>query len=203
MLLYNFNGGIMENICMLILYLFLFSILFAFVFKIVKYVYTSFKEDNNPIIHFVYWCIILIFLVPAILYVMDIYNIPTLLGYTKNVNSDKWFDFFGTYAASILSALFSSAIVIFVTFQQIDKNSEENLENNILQNLPILKYDITENSGKNELISISTKDDISSPLEFLMIVENVGLNASEKYFLVLNQRILLIVYYRNFVNIVY
>lgn len=193
----------MENICMLILYLFLFSILFAFVFKIVKYVYTSFKEDNNPIIHFVYWCIILIFLVPAILYVMDIYNIPTLLGYTKNVNSDKWFDFFGTYAASILSALFSSAIVIFVTFQQIDKNSEENLENNILQNLPILKYDITENSGKNELISISTKDDISSPLEFLMIVENVGLNASEKYFLVLNQRILLIVYYRNFVNIVY
>ena len=172
----------MKNIGMLIFYSFSFLILFVLIFKTIRYIYKSFKEDNDPTIHFIYWCIILIFLVPEILYFMDIYNIPTLLGYTKNVSSDKWFDFFSTYASSILSAVFSSAIVIYVTFKQIEKNSEENFENNILQNLPILKYDILESSMEEELISIATDDDISPSLQFSIVIENVGLNTARKIF---------------------
>ena len=131
---------------------------------------------------------------PVIIYYLDSLNIPTRLGYTANLYSSNWVEILTNYAATIVSVLLSSVILIIITKKQLDITYEQNIkinnENLRIQNLPLLKYyftyDVIDGSlfdDNHKLILSKNDGEINSLLNFTMEIENIGLNAVRKVYL--------------------
>lgn len=136
---------------------------------------------------------------PLIIYYLDRYDIPSKLGYTKNINSSDWVSMLINYSASIISTLLSAVFLIFVTFKQIEETHKDNMKLNNetlrIQNLPLLRYNFIsrnqeEMSDENKTFIFSRKDDKNSDsIEFIMEIENIGLNTARKVYLEINSEL--------------
>ena len=105
------------------------------------------NESDNAFEKALYIVFSISFIFPVIIYYLDRFNIPTLLGYTANLDSSNWVEILTNYAASIVSVLLSSVILIIITKKQLDITYEQNIkinnENLRIQNLPLLKFYFT------------------------------------------------------------
>ena len=144
--------------------------------------YKNYKKCNDDLEKSLYIVFFLTAIVPVVIYYLDRYNIPTCLGWSRNVNSQNWLSFLANYSTGIISATISAVVLVFVTILQIKKNREDNIErdkdNLRVQNMPILKYSIdTENKSQGsieECIETNVKD--GNLYNLNISIKNVGLN---------------------------
>lgn len=157
------------------------------------------KRENN-FEKALYYVILAAILFPIILYILDVYNIPTKLGLMDNLNFLKWTKFLTDYVYSIISAFVSSAFLIIINFTQVDvtnqKNVKLNNENQRIQNLPLLKYYFTRDLidsdifNDNHEVILCKNDGETGELNFTMEIENIGLNTVRKVYLKIKSDIL-------------
>lgn len=149
------------------------------------------KRENN-FEKALYYVILAAILFPIILYILDVYNIPTKLGLMDNVNFLKWTKFLTDYVYSIISVFVSSAFLIIINFTQVDVTNQKNIklnnENQRIQNLPLLKYYFTRDLidsdifNDNHEVILCKNDDETGELNFTMEIENIGLNTVRKVY---------------------
>ena len=147
-----------------------------------------------------YYVILAAILFPIILYILDVYNIPTKLGLMDNLNFSKWTKFLTDYVSSIISVFVSSAFLIIITFMQVDVTNQQNIklnnENLRIQNFPLLKYYFTRDLidsdifNDNHEVILCKNDDETGELNFTMEIENIGLNTARKVYLEIKSDIL-------------
>lgn len=141
-------------------------------------------ETGGEKIIFIFYVIIVI--IPVIIYYSDIWNIPTKLKLTKNINSQNWLGFLFTYTSTIVSSIIGVTASIYIAYIQIRKNNEDNekrdKENLRVQNMPMLKYEIktTDIDDKkvdiNHLIISNCNDQKSLTYDLFISIKNIGLN---------------------------
>lgn len=199
----------MENIIIKVLSTIAIIIICSIAFmKLRKY----YKEAESNLEKTIYDIIAIAIIFIGIIYFLDSKNLPSKFGYTKNINSSDWVNNITNYAIVIFSTLLNSAFLIFVTRKQIDasykdtlkinkkmheENTKLNNEMQRIQNLPLLRYRITNDKldgpilvdNKKWLFSnhdINNSDSIDLTIEF----ENIGLNAIRKIYLEVESEIL-------------
>lgn len=120
--------------------------------------------------------------VPIVIYFLDRWNITELLGFMKNIEGDMWFEYISNYTSSVIGAILSSVISIYLVFYQIDKNNEDtekrDKENLRIQNLPILKYTFDNKTDVASEISNYAffTDGCNNSYPGTLIIKNIGLN---------------------------
>lgn len=160
----------------------------------IKLFIKGYKDSKSDFEKSIYIFLSVAIIFPLILYYLDRYNVPTVLGYTQNVNASDWVSILTNYSAAIISTLLSTVFLIFITFKQTDETYKDNIklnnETQRIQNLPLLRYNFTyeiqegELFGENQEWIISNQDDSNSDLiDFTMEIENIGLNTVRKVYL--------------------
>lgn len=154
---------------------------------ILHILYNINKKDNKLEDKIAHFMISITILAVLFIYLLDKYNIPTKLNMNVNVNTQNWLNVIMTYISSILSAVIAAVVSVYITIYQIKKNNEDNdkrnKENLRIQNMPMLKYEITttimeENQEINSdhLIISNCKQKNTLPYELFILIKNIGLN---------------------------
>lgn len=139
----------------------------------------------------------LIFLSPTIVFYLDLYNIPSMFGYDKKIDTQNWLSYIMNYIGTIISAVIGAVFLVYMTMYQINKNNEDNdkrdKENYRIQNMPLLNYEI--NGYNNEVRKDSNiKTDIESntgKIYYLNIkIENIGLASIKDIIIKINSDII-------------
>ena len=147
--------------------------------------YKSVKKTNSLSNKISDITIVLVITSVYVIYLLDTFNIPTVLGLSKNVNIDNWFSFVGNYLTGIITSIIGALIAVWTTLYQIRNNNEEtekrDKENARLQNLPLLKYAINTNKNveanlENFIMTNEEVDKTEKVYRFSLSVKNIGLN---------------------------
>lgn len=176
----------------IIIEILLYLILIVFIIVLYKKGYKSYKDEFSKLLY----CLLLnsiIFLL--IVYHLDKFNVPSMLGYTKNINSSDWINILTNFFITIISTLLSSIILLKITFKQLEETRKDNIElnneNHRIQNVPLLKYNFTLEHlegvfTENQKWILINQDDINQhkdALEFVISIENIGLNTARNVIL--------------------
>lgn len=158
----------------------------------VKMIIKNFNEAKDPFEKVMYTVLSMAILIPLILYYLDRFNIPTMLRYTKNVDSKQWLDIISSYFSSIISTIISVVFLVYVTIKQIERtyqdNERLNKENQRLQNLPLLNYTINHgifntNIFDDTVTILSNQTDYNDKsINLLIEVKNIGVNSIRRLF---------------------
>ena len=126
---------------------------------------------------------IFVYSVPATIYILDSYDIPTKLKIFNKVDIGRWNDFLVPYINTVVGNVVSGVILLTITYWQIRKQTESNNEDKRIQNAPIMKYNIT-----NEYIDESEQfylfngmDKNTHPCNIFLKIENIGLNHARHF----------------------
>lgn len=140
------------------------------------------SNTNKNYLDKLLYCIVVVTLfIIVFLYLLDILNIPTKYDWSINTDTQRWFEALVDYSSAILTGIIS----LLLMFWQIKENNEENLrrdnENLRIQNMPILKYDLSTNrdGDKNDLqkhILTNCNKEITATYDLLIDIKNIGLN---------------------------
>ena len=170
----------------------LYLILIVFIIFLYKKGYKSYKDEFSKLLY----CLLLnsiIFLL--IVYYLDRFNVPSILGYTKNTNSSDWINILTNFFITIISTLLSSIILLKITFKQLEETRKDNIElnneNHRIQNAPLLKYNFTlehlegvfTDNQKWILINQNDINQHKDALEFVISIGNIGLNTARNVIL--------------------
>ena len=157
-----------------------FIIVFTIILIFAKLNYKKCNEGGEKIIFIFY---VIIVSIPIIIYYLDLWNIPSQLKLTKNIDSQNWLNFLFTYSSTIVSSVIGVTASIYIAWTQIRKNNEDNekrdKENLRVQNMPLLKYNIdTERKYKGDVSDlIITSIENGQPYELNFSFKNIGLNS--------------------------
>ena len=162
----------------------LISILGLFLIGI--FCYKQYKKSQDGLEKSLYILGIFVYIIPVIMFYLDRYNIPTILGWGENVNTQNWLAFLASYSSGVVSAIIGAIVLVIVTILQIKKNNEDNAkrdsENLRIQNMPMLKYEIKTVNEENKKIDIeklvmtNCDDKLSTTYNLLVTIKNIGLN---------------------------
>ena len=170
----------------------LYLILIVFIIVLYKKGYKNYKDEFSKLLY----CLLLnsiIFLL--IVYYLDRFNVPSILGYTKNTNSSDWINILTNFFITIISTLLSSIILLKITFKQLEETRKDNIElnneNHRIQNAPLLKYNFTLEHlegvfTENQKWILINQNDINQhkdALEFVISIGNIGLNTARNVIL--------------------
>lgn len=170
----------------------LYLILIVFIIVLYKKGYKDYKDEFSKLLY----CLLLnsiIFLL--IVYHLDKFNVPSMLGYTKNINSSDWINILTNSFITIISTMLSSIILLKITFKQLEETRKDNIElnneNHRIQNAPLLKYNFTLEPlegvfNENQKLILINQDAIKQhkeALEFVISIENIGLNTARNVIL--------------------
>ena len=165
----------------------LYLILIVFIIFLYKKGYKNYKDEFSKLLY----CLLLnsiIFLL--IVYHLDRFNVPSILGYTKNINSSDWINILTNSFITIISTMLSYIILLKITFKQLEETRKDNIElnneNHRIQNAPLLKYNFTLEHlegvfTENQKWILINQDDINQhidALEFVISIGNIGLNTA-------------------------
>ena len=150
----------------------IYLILFFIVILISVKKYISAKDFIERIIYILFPIIYIVF---GIIYSLDLYNIPSTLGWDKNISIDRWFDYISNYSSSIVGAVIGGVFVLLVTIKQINEQNYQYKQDKRIQNAPIFKYDISNKKQKPDKEVILCNGDGNIYSLFLNI-ENIGFN---------------------------
>ncbi len=141
------------------------------------------EEIVEKVIDIVLIVIVVIFL---IIYYTDRFNLPTLLGMNKNVDTQNWLTIITTSIASIISSAIGGLIALGIARSEIRENRKQNDENLRIQNMPMLKYEIKiekieyEMTNEEYLMGTNWNGVKSSIYKLMMHIKNIGLNNVKK-----------------------
>ena len=141
------------------------------------------KEIVEKVVDIVFIIICGVFL---IIYYADRFNLPSLFGMNKNVDTQNWLTIITTSVASIISSAIGGLIAFGIAQKEIEENRRQNEENLRIQNIPMLKYEIKikklayEKPNEEHLMPTNCNVDESSMYKFLIYIENIGLNNVKK-----------------------
>lgn len=157
-----------------------FIIIFVIMFLFIKLNYKKCENNVERILFILYSIIVM---TPIIIYYLDLWNIPSNLKLTRNIESQNWLSFLANYTSSIISAIIGATVSIYLVFFQIRKNNEDtekrDKENLRFQNMPILKYTI----DTKQNVPIELKNLVETNIESLKTyqltvgIKNIGLNS--------------------------
>lgn len=154
------------------------------VFSISK-LYKQYKESNTIDEKTVFFLLLLIFAVPLIIYYLDRYDVFSKLKWIENTDSDRWFNFLATYISSIFGALIGAVALILMTKHQMDGQDEKDKEIVRINNMPLLTYKLSRNTGEINLENLLvTNCKKGKSIDFELTIKNVGMNTIKKSFIV-------------------
>lgn len=194
-----FVGGL--NMVKIILGIIGIIIEIALVVFFISKLYKQYKESKTIDEKVVFFLILFIFAVPLIIYYLDRYNVFSNLKWIENTDSDRWFNFLATYISSIFGALIGAIALILMTKHQMDRQDEKDKEIVRVNNMPLLTYKLSRNTGEvnlENLLETNCKKGIS--IDFELNIKNVGMNAIKKSFIVLSSEDFLNPYYNRLEN---
>jgi len=121
-------------------------------------------------------------------YLVDSNNLITRLGYSNNINTSNWFNFLSQLISTALGVCISVSIALYQIKKESDENVKRDKENLRIQNLPIIKYEITSRTNPDHELVVedflvntkyqSAESAKSYPLEIK--IKNIGLNNIRK-----------------------
>lgn len=150
----------------------LYLIIFAFlIFFCVKKCYKS----NDFIEKIIYVLFPIIYIVFGVTYALDLYNIPSTLGWNKNLSIERWFNYVSDYSSSIVGAIIGGVFVLIVTIKQINEQKQQYKQDKRIQNAPIFKYDIS-NKKQQPDITVFLYNGDGNPYSLFLSIENIGFN---------------------------
>ena len=150
---------------------------------LIIYLYLIVKDNKNILEKFIAFILAVVLFVPMFIYYLDLWNIPTYLNLTHNIDTKQWLQFIWDYGATMISTFVATFTSIGIMFYQIKKNNEDiekrDIENLRIQNMPILKYTIDtykEVPSDNLLITNVDGDGIKT-YNLSIDIKNIGLNS--------------------------
>lgn len=136
-----------------------------------------YKQSRSLVERTLYILFLIVYFIPIIIYYLDKYDIPTKLGYTNGIDTNRWFDFVSSYIVGIVGAIISGVILVLITLKQIRIQIENNNDDKRIQNAPIFDYvlsnQITVNCKYNHEIKLKEDGDLH---HVFFKIENIGLN---------------------------
>lgn len=124
----------------------------------------------------------------VVLYYLDRYNVPTLLGWNQNVDTQNWLSLLSGFGISVIVEVLGGIILFFVTIMQINRTLEDNRnrdkEERRINNLPLLKYSFYEQSSDDtntKVLETKIKNGILD--EIIMGIKNIGMNTVRKCYI--------------------
>lgn len=158
-------------VCALIAYV----VLGYFIYKMIK---SAIRTDSNLYFKWLIIASMILYYIPLILYFFDRFDLFSNIGYLRNVDSDRWFDFVSSYICAVVGTLLSGFILILITFKQMSVQKNDMKESKRIENAPLLVYNFSDeyiDDCLQELMlnpSAKNSDNYSLFLE----IENIGLN---------------------------
>lgn len=153
------------------------------IFAITK-IYKEYKLSKTIDEKILFFLILFIFLVPLLIYYIDIYDIPSKFNWLKNSFSERWFNFITTYISSIFGAVIGAVVLILMTIHQMDRQDEKDKETLRINNMPLLSYEISRNAGEINLENLFiTNCEKGNSVDFELKIKNLGMNAIKKAFI--------------------
>ena len=164
-------------------------ILSAFIILTYAYACTKLFIKSENIIEKYYWGTVgVFFFIVMSVYLVDSNNLITRLGYSNNINTSNWFNFLNQLISTFLGVTISVSIALYQIKKESDENIKRDKENLRIQNLPIIKYEISSKTNPNHKLVekdflVDTKYQSaesakSYPLEIK--IKNIGLNNIRK-----------------------
>lgn len=153
------------------------------IFAITK-IYKEYKLSKTIDEKILFFLILFIFLVPLLIYYIDIFDIPSKINWFKNSASERWFNFLVTYISSIFGAIIGAVALILMTIHQMDRQDEKDKEALRINNMPLLSYEISRNKGEVNLENLFiTNCGKGNIVDFELKIKNLGMNAIKKAFI--------------------
>ena len=147
-----------------------------------KMIIKRMDKEKDKAVKVLYGVCLIISDIFLIIYYTDRFNIPTFFKMNQNVDTQNWLNNISNFISNILSATIGGIIAFGIARHEINENNKQNLENNRVQNMPMLKYNITTDvRGKeiNQDNNIFTKYDNvnnSGCYDIFINIKNIGLN---------------------------
>ena len=116
----------MEEIIRVIMTIISIVIQIILLFAIIRFCIKKYKEENDTGYKFLYLTTIICWLLLALIYNFDRYNLPSWMGWTTNIDTQDWLTFLGSYLPGIISTIVSAIMLLWVTAIQIKTNREDN-----------------------------------------------------------------------------
>lgn len=139
------------------------------------------KEDVGGKIYFFIMAISLGSLL--LIFFLDKYNIPTHFLHV-NVDTKVWLEILANYARDFCTVGATVIVSVFISLYQIRKNSEDNhkrdKESLRINNIPILKYELSSTYQEENSEEIKTIYDNEKLFNINIMIKNVGLNSVKK-----------------------
>ncbi len=139
------------------------SVILAFIsililIKIASKVYKDCEKLYQKIVVIIYTIIVLS---PAIILILDLSDIPSKIFNDNKIDIQNWIGYIMSYLGSVVAGIIGAVAGLWMTLYQIKENNKDNekrdKENLRIQNMPLLKYEITTASkGKTEKDNIET-----------------------------------------------
>lgn len=169
-----------------------FVIIILIIFLFIKFNYKKCETGGEKLLFILYTITIS---TPIIIYYLDLWNIPSILKFTKNIDSQNWLAFLANYTSSIVAAVIGAAVSIYLVFLQIRKNNEDtekrDKENLRLQNIPLLKFECkNKNNEEIKLTVLDTKVEDGVVQQINLGIKNIGLNTIRKSYMKIKSDIL-------------
>lgn len=134
----------------------------------------------------VFFVVFIAIIIPIIFFILDIYDIPSILDYKyiRNVDMNNWFSFFTTFFTSFVSAIISGLILIWIMFKQTKEQIKNFKNDKRIENAPLLKYHIENESIKtnNRYFITNSKGKL---YHIFFGIENIGLNHAKRVEIIL------------------
>lgn len=164
--------------------------LIIFIFWMIYKIYKEYKASKTIDEKTTFWLIMAICFTPLIIFYIDRGDLPSKFGWLKNTNSDRWFNFLGTYISSILGATIGALALVLITIHEFKAIKENDNEQMRINNLPLIKYDfsIFDKYNATEFIDLYKK---SFESLFIMVhLRNIGMNTIRKCYINVNSSII-------------
>ena len=107
------------------------------IYKIIRE-YKQYKTITQKI---VYWIIIIACFFPVVIFYIDYYNLPSRVGWAKNMNASIWLEVIMTYGVSIIVAIIGAVVTIKSVQLSINLQEKNRLEEKKKEVLPLLKVE--------------------------------------------------------------
>lgn len=173
----------------------------AIIILLISIIFISKTYRNCKTIHekIIFALMYVIGLSPTIIFYLDLYNIPSMFGYNEKIDTQNWLSFIMNYLGTIISAIIGAIFLVYMTMYQINKSNEDNdkrdQENYRIQNMPLLKYEITTDAKSNltdieHLIVSKFSENTISTYDLNILIKNIGLNSVKKICVELDSEII-------------
>lgn len=133
------------------------------------------KKSSDYIDKAIYSIIMLIYYGFCFPLMLDWFNIPSVLNWTINVSSSRWFEFSVNYITTIIGAIIGGIITICITIRQLKFQTDSSNDSKRIENAPIFKYLIQNNKIQTDY-EYSLLNNNGNIYKLFMNLENVGLN---------------------------